>query len=118
MQSGLRDYWAMTTLWDSQPDDGFLIARDSAPALARTKSLHFQPGTEFSYCNLNYYLVGRAIERATGKDLGKLLEDQILRPAGMATALLCPDTSKHPPPCIGYENNEDRGYFEAVNQIE
>jgi CubicO group peptidase (beta-lactamase class C family) len=118
MQSGIRDYWAMTTLWGAQPDDEFLIARDCGPALARTKSFHFRPGTEFSYCNINFHILGRVIERATGESLGKLLEDRILRPAGMTTALLCPNTAQHPPPCIGYENNEKNGYFEAVNRIE
>ncbi|KAJ5780298.1 Beta-lactamase family protein [Penicillium paradoxum] len=118
MQSGLRDYWAMTTLWGSKPDDEFLMARDCGSVIARTKSFHFQPGTEFSYCNFNFYIVARVIERATGESLEKLLEERILRPAGMSTAFLCPDTANHPPPCVGYEGDEQRGLFAAKNRIE
>ncbi|KAJ6100029.1 hypothetical protein N7467_001564 [Penicillium canescens] len=118
MQSGMRDYWAMTTLMGAKPDDEFLIARDCPPMLELTKSFQFEPGTEFSYCNLNFHIVAQAIERATGESLGKLLEERVLRPAGMATAFLCPNTSKHPPPCVGYEGDEGHGYVAAVNRME
>jgi CubicO group peptidase (beta-lactamase class C family) len=118
MQSGLRDYWAMTTLWGSKPDDEFLIARDSGPMLAQTKSFQFQPGTEYSYCNVNFHILARVIERATGESLDKLLEERILRPAGMSTAFLCPNTAQHPPPCVGYEGDEEHGFTPAVNRIE
>ncbi|KAJ5527029.1 beta-lactamase/transpeptidase-like protein [Penicillium frequentans] len=96
MQSGLRDYWAMTTLWGTKPEDEFLVERDCPPMVDRTKSFHFKPGTEFSYCNVNFYLVARVIERVTGETLGKLLAERILGPAGMKTAFLCPDNAKLP----------------------
>jgi CubicO group peptidase (beta-lactamase class C family) len=118
MQSGLRDYWAMSTLWGAKPDDEFLICRDCGPALARTKSFHFEPGSEFSYCNVNFHVVARAIERATGEPLAKLLEERVLRPAGMSTAILCPNTAEHPPPCVGYEGDEQHGFTAAVNRME
>lgn len=118
MQSGLRDYWAMTTLWGAKPDDEFLIERDCPPALDRTRSFHFKPGTEYSYCNVNFHVVARAIERVTGEPLGKLLVERILRPAGMKTAVLCPNTAHQPPPCVGYEGDEQHGYFPAVNRME
>ncbi|KAJ6144688.1 beta-lactamase/transpeptidase-like protein [Penicillium chermesinum] len=118
MQSGLRDYWAMTTLWGVKPDGEFLIERDCPPALARTKSTHFEPGAEFSYCNINFHALGQIIERVTGEPLGKLLKERILDPAGMDTAFLCPNTARHPPPCVGYEGSESTGYVPAVNRME
>ncbi|EPS32712.1 hypothetical protein PDE_07672 [Penicillium oxalicum 114-2] len=118
MQSGIRDYWALTTLWGAKPDDEFLIDRDCPPMLEKTKSFHFTPGTEYSYSNVNFYLLGRIIERVTGESLGKLLEERILKPAGMSTAFLCPNTAHHPPPCVGYEGNEDLGFSDAVNRME
>jgi CubicO group peptidase (beta-lactamase class C family) len=118
MQSGLRDYWAMTTLLGSKPDNEFLMARDCGPLLARTKSFQFQPGTEYSYCNLNFHLLARVIERATGESLDKLLEERVLRPAGMSTAFLCPNTAHHPPPCVGYEGDEQHGFYAAINRME
>ena len=118
MRSGLRDYWAMTTLWGAKPEDEFLVERDGLPALDRTRSFHFQPGTEFSYCNANFYVLARIIERVTGESLAKLLDERILGPAGMATASLCPDNAHLPPPCVGYEGTEQIGFVPAVNRME
>ncbi|KAJ5893709.1 beta-lactamase/transpeptidase-like protein [Penicillium taxi] len=118
MQSGLRDYWAMTTLWGAKPDDEFLVHRDIRPMLERTKSFHFEPGTEYSYSNVNFTALGRIIERVTGETLGKLLSERVLDPAGMTTALLCPNNAELPPPCVGYEGNDQVGYFQALNRME
>lgn len=118
MQSGIRDYWAMTTLWGAKPDGQFLVERDGPAAIDRTRSFHFQPGTEYSYCNVNFYIVARVIEQVTGEPLGKLLAERVLGPAGMRTALFCPDTAQHPGPCVGYEGNEQNGYWAAVNRME
>ncbi|KAJ5464138.1 hypothetical protein N7475_007273 [Penicillium sp. IBT 31633x] len=118
MQSGLRDYWAMTTLLGSKPDDEFLMDRDCGPLIARTKSFQFQPGTEYSYCNFNFHVLARVIERATGECLGTLLDERILRPAGMSTAFLCSNTANHPPPCVGYEGDEQHGFTAAINRME
>ncbi|OQE32362.1 hypothetical protein PENSTE_c001G01864 [Penicillium steckii] len=118
MQSGIRDYWAMTALWGANPEDQFLIERDGSAAIERTRSFHFEPGTEFSYCNVNFYILGRVIEQVTGEPLGKLLKERVLVPAGMKTALLCPDTAQHPGPCVGYEGSEKTGYRAATNKIE
>lgn len=118
MRSGIRDYWAMTTLWGAGPEDEFLIENACGPALERTKSFHFQPGTEYSYSNVNFHVLGRLIERVSEEPLGKLLADRIFTPAGMTTAFLCPNTAKHPPPCVGYEGDEQRGFLPAVNRME
>ena len=118
MQSGLRDYWAMTALWGAKPEDEFLVERDCPPALARTKSFHFKPGTEYSYCNINFHVMARVIERVAGEPLGQLLKERILEPAGMSTAYLCPDNARLPPPCVGYEGTEQTGFTKAVNRME
>ncbi|KAJ5279192.1 beta-lactamase/transpeptidase-like protein [Penicillium angulare] len=118
MQSGLRDYWAMTALWGTKPEDEYLVERDCPPMLERSKSFHFKPGSEFSYCNVNFYVLARVIERVTGEPLGKLLSERILSPAGMKTAFLCSDNAKLPPPCLGYEGTEGLGFVPAVNRME
>jgi CubicO group peptidase (beta-lactamase class C family) len=118
MQSGIRDYWAMTTLWGAHPEDKFSVEKDGPAAIERTRSFHFQPGDEYSYCNVNFYITARVIEQVTGQPLGKLLAERVLSPAGMTTALLCPDTAQHPGPCVGYEGTEKTGYKSAVNRME
>ena len=48
MQSGLRDYWALTVLHGAQPE-GVFAREDARPLLARMRTTHFAPGTSYSY---------------------------------------------------------------------
>lgn len=118
MQSGIRDYWAMSTLWGAKADDVFKLEEDAPKAVERTKSLHFAPGTQSSYCNENFYIVARLVENLSGTSLAHLLEDRLFVPAGMMTARLCPDNNQLPGPCVGYEVDEQRGFFPAVNRMQ
>ncbi|KAI0485162.1 beta-lactamase/transpeptidase-like protein [Xylariaceae sp. FL0804] len=118
MQSGLRDYWAMTVLWGAQPEGAFSLASDAPAALERTRSFHFRPGTDSSYCNLNFHILARMLERVSGQSLGQLLSERVFVPAGMATALLQANTAGHPLPCVGHEGSAQQGYTPAVNRIE
>ncbi|OJZ83089.1 hypothetical protein ASPFODRAFT_141075 [Aspergillus luchuensis CBS 106.47] len=117
-QSGIRDYWAMSMFWGTQPEGGFTLAEDAKKALDRTKSLHFQPGTQFSYCNLNFHILARIVEHVSGTSLGELLSERLFLPAGMKTATLCADNAELPLPCVGYEGNESFGYIPAVNRTQ
>ncbi|KAH9905994.1 beta-lactamase-type transpeptidase fold domain-containing protein [Xylariomycetidae sp. FL2044] len=118
MQSGLRDYWALTVLWGAKPEGHFSIADHGPQMLARLKSFHFPPGTEYSYANTNFFILGRCIERVTGQTLEELLSQRIFGPAGMETARLCAHSAKHPPPGVGYEGNEEFGFYPGINCIE
>lgn len=119
MQSGIRDYWAMTSpLWGARPDDPFSLALDAPRAIQRTNSLQFEAGTETSYSNVNFYILARALEKVSGQGLGQLLVERVFIRAGMATASLCPNTVGPPHPIVGYEGDEKRGYIAAVNRIE
>ncbi|KAJ1325399.1 D-aminopeptidase [Microdochium nivale] len=117
-QSGVRDYWAATVLCGAKPEDKFDMAA-MAPRLRQMllQSLHFEPGTEYAYSNLNFYLVARLLEEATGKSFADLVAQYIFQPAGMKTAAL-PSDQQPPPPCVGYEGDEKRGYIPAVNGID
>jgi CubicO group peptidase (beta-lactamase class C family) len=117
-QSGIRDYWALTVLWGAKPEGHFSVAEHGPEMLARLKSLHFQPGTEFSYANTNFFIIARCIEQVTGQPLGELLAQRIFAPAGMETARLCAHTAEHPPPCVGYEGDEAFGFYPGINCIE
>lgn len=41
------------------------------------------PGERFDYSNLGYYVLGEAIARAEGRELGQVLRDEVFRPLGM-----------------------------------
>lgn len=118
MQSGIRDYWAMTTLWGARPDDPFSLAVDAPKSLERTNSLHFEPGTETSYSNVNFHVLARVAENVAGQSLGQLLAERVFIKAGMSNAALCPNTFGHPLPVVGYEGDEKHGYLPATNRIE
>lgn len=118
MQSGIRDYWALTVLWGATPQERFSIYQDVPEALKRLGGFHFSPGTQMSYSNVNFALVGLAIERVTGETLNDLLQNYVFKPAGMTTAALRPDTSRIPPPMVAYEGNEEIGHIPYANRIE
>lgn len=108
----------MTVLWGAKPDDPFSIAHDAPRALERTKSYHFKTGAEFSYSNVNFHIVARAVESVSGQSLGQLLAERVFKPAGMKNAALAPNTAGPPLPIIGYEGSEKTGYLPAINRIE
>ncbi|KAK5126508.1 hypothetical protein LTR08_004760 [Meristemomyces frigidus] len=118
MQSGIRDYWAMTALWGARPDGIFSLLHSAPEVLDRIKSFHFAPGTEYSYSNVNFHVLGRILENVSGISLAQLLVERLFIPAGMTTAALCPNTNGLPLPIVGYEGNEKVGYFAATNRIE
>lgn len=52
-----------------------------------------QPGVAFSYNNSDYIVLGKIIERVTGKRFGEVLSERILRPLGLRdTGMLRQDT--------------------------
>jgi len=117
-QSGVRDYWAATVLCGAKPEDRFDMP-NHGPRLREMllQSLHFEPSTEYSYSNLNFYIVARLLEHATGRSFAELVKKYIFDPAGMTTACL-PPAEQPPPPCVGYEGDEKKGYMPAINGIE
>jgi D-alanyl-D-alanine carboxypeptidase len=62
--------------------------------------LDFEPRTRFSYSSTGYKILGRVIEKVTGKPLGAVLGERFLRPLGMAhssyvaTEATAPDLAK------------------------
>ncbi|MDQ0473277.1 D-aminopeptidase [Labrys wisconsinensis] len=115
-QSGLRDYWALTVLCGATPEGAFRPA-DAAALIGGTRSLHFPPGTQYSYSNGNFRLLSDLIEDRAGRPFGEILRRRVLEPAGMEEARLNPETGDLPGEAVGYEGNEAFGYVPAVNRI-
>lgn len=57
--------------------------------------LDFDPGTRWSYSNTGYTIVGRVIERVTGKPLDVLLHERIFQPLGMRRTVFEPTTGEN-----------------------
>ena len=115
-QSGLRDYWAVAMLHGAGPEQSF-GDHESARVIAGTASLHFAPGTRFSYSNNNFRILSNALESHTGRSFAELLRTQVFARAGMATACLAADTRAMPDGTEGYEGNVPLGFRAAENRI-
>jgi len=76
--SGIPDF----THFDDWPDTTSRI--DTRPGRfvrhIAARELEFEPGSQFSYSNSNYFLLGVIIERVTGRSYGRALQEQILGP--------------------------------------
>ncbi|MBN9073351.1 MAG: D-aminopeptidase [Rhizobiales bacterium] len=116
MQSGLRDYWALTVLHGAQPE-GMFGREDAKPLLARMRTTHFEPGSGYSYSNGNFRILSDLLEDFSGRSLAELYAERLFGPAGMETALLTADTSEPLDGVIGYEGNDQVGFFPATNRI-
>jgi CubicO group peptidase (beta-lactamase class C family) len=56
---------------------------DQLLGYATSRPLLYEPGTNWNYAHTNYVLLGKALEKATGKDMPKMLDDEVLRPLGL-----------------------------------
>jgi CubicO group peptidase (beta-lactamase class C family) len=81
--SGIREYYALSTLAGEYPGADVVTNEQIIAFLARQKGLNFRPGTENAYATTNYVLLGEIVERATGKSLREFAEENIFRPLGM-----------------------------------
>lgn len=52
--------------------------------------LDFEPGTRWSYSNTGYIILGRIIEKVSGKSFGDFLEERILNTVGLKKSILEP----------------------------
>ena len=115
-QSGMRDYWA-TAMLCGAPVEGFFGPGEAQRLIGRTRTLHFQPGTRYSYCNQNFLLLSNIIEQRTGKEFARLLRSRIFERAGMPSATLSADTATAPGGTVGYEGSPEDGFRPAINRI-
>jgi CubicO group peptidase (beta-lactamase class C family) len=76
--SGLPDVIAdpMSVSWLAE-------ARGPALEAAAALPMQFEPGTEWSYNQTNYVLLGALVERLSGQPFGALLAETILAPLGL-----------------------------------
>lgn len=116
MQSGLRDYWALTVVQGAHPE-GVFSREDAGRLLARMRTTHFEPGSSYSYSNANFRILSDLLEDFGGRSLAELYAERLFGPAGMETALLTTDTSQPMDGVIGYEGNDVVGFFPAANRI-
>jgi D-aminopeptidase len=115
-QSGLRDYWAVAMLHGAPAESPFGEA-EAARVIAGTRTLHFTPGTRFSYANQNFRMLADILQARTGRSFAELLRERIFDRVGMASAFLAADTRAMPDSTEGYEGTAADGFRAAENRI-
>lgn len=115
-QSGLRDYWAVAMLHGAPVESAFGDT-EAERLIAATRSLHFAPGTRFSYVNQNFRLLSDILCDRAGLDFGSLLRTRVFDRVGMASAILAADTRAMPDGTEGYEGSQATGFRAAENRI-
>jgi D-alanyl-D-alanine carboxypeptidase len=78
--AGLGHYW--TDEFNRTSKDRFKKVEDYIPLFA-DQPLLFEPGTQYSYSNAGYIVLGLIIERVTGEDYFDYIVKNIYEPAGM-----------------------------------
>ena len=70
---------------------------DSSPTLAETvaslndTALVYAPGSKVQYSNAGIAVVGRILEKVSGRPFAQLLEDEVLQPLGMSHSAFAPE---------------------------
>ncbi len=90
MTSGIRD------VGGPRPWQAELRSIANAPLL-------YTPGTETSYSDANYDLLGELIEQRTGESYGTFIQDQILGPLGMSHSQELGRSATVPNQAVGYD---------------
>jgi len=85
--SGLRDIYDLIDLRD-RDDDSPLTQGRFLKIIAQQRSLNFNPGTGFLYSNSNYLLLAILVERTSGKQLNRFMEERIFGPLEMSHTIL------------------------------
>lgn len=80
---------------------------DQLLGFATSAPLLYEPGTNWNYAHTNYVLLGKALEKATGEEMPKLLADKVLGPLGL-TSTANSFTPKIPAPVLHAFTSERR----------
>jgi CubicO group peptidase (beta-lactamase class C family) len=80
--SGLRDQWALTILSGRRIED-VITTEDVLTLVAGQRELNFPPGSQYSYSNTGYTLLGSIVEAVTGARLREFCAERIFGPLGM-----------------------------------
>lgn len=76
--SGIPNY---TALPEAAPIMSWVVnSREDIVALFRDKPLEFEPGSNYSYSNSGYYLLGLIIEAVSGQDYFEYLKANVFQP--------------------------------------
>ena len=106
--SGIREY--TDKLWPARMREDLKLER--LIDVFKNDSLGFEPGTKQFYSNSNYVLLGAVIEKVSGTDYRRFIDDSIFKPLGMQHSYYEGIQEFIPNRVSGYVKADDR-YFNA-----
>lgn len=108
--SGIYDYDSdLTYNLDGINHPDQVWSKEKSLSYAYDKPALFQPGTEYSYCNTGYILLGMIVEAIEGKTVQEVMQEKIFIPLQMQQTLFPKDYS-HPEGMVaGYDNRHGDG---------
>jgi CubicO group peptidase (beta-lactamase class C family) len=89
--SGYPDYYALDFVDRRMLKE---IASDELIQEYAGGKLDFEPGTQYSYSNTGFVILGRIVEKVSGQRFGKFLAEQVLKPLGLNHTLYEPDPDR------------------------
>lgn len=78
MQSGLPNHLKRLTKIEEKQ-----ITTDEIIEIINTAELEYEPGTQYSYSNLNYHLIAAILEKKSGLSFDQILKEEIFNPLDM-----------------------------------
>lgn len=103
--SGIKSYTTMPdyfSTWINEP-----LSLTQTIDKFKNYPLEFTPGTKMSYSNSNYVLLSYIAEKASGKDLGTLYQDQIIRKLQLKHTGKDGNNRTSPDQALGYQTDMD-----------
>ena len=88
------------------------LTPDQILAVYRDRPLDFEPGTRWRYSNLNYWIIGKLIEVASGEPYAAFVEREVLTP-GMTRTHYGDNAAIIPGRARGYEADGKGGWVNA-----
>jgi len=82
--SGLRDQWELLAIEGRGPGTQVHSPATTIDLVRHQKSLNFPPGTEYSYSNTGYALLGVIVQRVSGQTLDTFTQTKLFKPLGMS----------------------------------
>ncbi len=83
--SGIRDQWDLLSMAGWRNDD--VITKEHILKLvAKQKTLNFEPGAEYNYCNTGFTLLAEVVARISGKSFCQFTKDNIFEPLQMTNS--------------------------------
>ena len=74
------------------------------------KALNFEPGTDWEYSNMGYFLLSEIVEQVSGQPFGAYLQQNVFVPAGLASTVYCPQ----PPANLAQGYQVSGGAFQPI----